>query len=109
MTTTMRAALLTVMALACAAATADNRDRDRDHERRGKGRDCASLAGRSLGGATISTAVVVPASARQPTVLFGFGAQAVGTPVVASIAASRLRATPLMVVNNPPTYTMPLL
>jgi Tannase and feruloyl esterase len=61
MTTTMRATLLTVMALASAAAMAD--DRDHDHERRGKGRDCASLAGRSLGGATLSAATVVPASA----------------------------------------------
>jgi Tannase and feruloyl esterase len=63
MTTTLRAALLTVMTVACAAAMADDRDRDRDRDRGAKQRDCASLAGRSLGGATISAAAVVPASA----------------------------------------------
>jgi feruloyl esterase len=61
MTTTMRATLLTVMTLACAGAMAE--DRDHDQETRGKGRDCASLAGQSLGGATLSAAIVVPASA----------------------------------------------
>lgn len=61
MTTSKHAMLLAVLTLASTVAVAD--DRDRDHERRGKGRDCASLAGKNLGGATISAATVVPASA----------------------------------------------
>ncbi len=55
-----RAALLLVLtALASASAMAD----DRDSDRRGRGRECAALAGRSLGGATIAAATAVPASA----------------------------------------------
>ncbi len=59
MKTYKRATLLAVLFLASAAALADDDDSDR-HD---KGRDCGALAGRSLGGATISAAAVVPASA----------------------------------------------
>ncbi len=61
MTMIKRAARLTVV-LASTLTTPAMAD-DRDHERHGRRHDCASLAGRSLGGATISTATVVPASA----------------------------------------------
>jgi hypothetical protein len=60
MTTTQRTILLAVLTLASAATVADERELER---RGGKGRDCASLAGQSLGGATISAATIVPTSA----------------------------------------------
>ena len=59
MMTYKRATLLVVFSLASAAALADDDDSDR-HD---KGRDCGALSGRSLGGAMISAATVVPASA----------------------------------------------
>ncbi len=59
MTTFKRTALLTVLALTSAAAMAA----DRHQERHRSSEDCAALAGRSIGGATISVAAVVPASA----------------------------------------------
>lgn len=59
MITHKRATLLAVLFLASASVLAD----DDDSERRTGGRDCGALAGRSLGGATIAAATVVPASA----------------------------------------------
>ncbi len=55
-----RAALLAVLSLASAAALAHDDD---DSDRHGKRRDCAALTGSSLGGATITAATLVPASA----------------------------------------------
>jgi hypothetical protein len=59
MMTPWRAALLPVLTVSCAAAWAH----DDNSERHRKGGDCTSLAGRSLGGASISEAVTVPTSA----------------------------------------------
>jgi Tannase and feruloyl esterase len=60
MTILQRATLLTILTLSSAAAMADDRGSERHG---GKGQDCAALAGRAIGGATISAATVVPASA----------------------------------------------